>query len=251
LAHTDLSLAFAKSVTKIGEISTAPFIADRPPLCECRLMKKLGLLIVAGFVGLILIVVLWVMGGYNGFVRSSQEVDKQWAQVETVYQRRADLIPNLVKTVEGAANFEKSTLVEVTQARASVGQVNLGQAPKSSDQLQQFQSAQDKLSGALSRLLVVAERYPDLKSNSNFLQLQAQLEGTENRISVERNKFNEVVQRYNTKVQSMPGAILAGMFHFQPRPYFKATAGAETAPKVEFNFGNQKTATPPTPAPAR
>src|ERR1041385_5356519 len=109
-------------------------------------MKKLGLLIVAGFVGLILIVVLWVMGGYNGFVRSSQEVDKQWAQVETVYQRRADLIPNLVKTVEGAANFEKSTLVEVTQARASVGQVNLGQAPKSSDQLKQFQSAPDKLS---------------------------------------------------------------------------------------------------------
>jgi LemA protein len=201
-----------------------------------------GLLIVVGLVAVIVIVALSLVGSYNGFVSSSQEVDKQWAQVETVYQRRADLIPNLVKTVEGAANFEKSTLLEVTQARASVGQVNIGQAPTSPDQLEKFQQAQDKLSGALGRLLVVAERYPDLKSNSNFLQLQAQLEGTENRISVERNKFNEVVQRYNTRIQSFPGVLLAGLFHFQPRPYFKAVAGAETAPKVEFNFGNQKAA---------
>jgi LemA protein len=205
-------------------------------------MKKVGLLIVVGLVAVIVIVALSLVGSYNGFVSSSQEVDKQWAQVETVYQRRADLIPNLVKTVEGAANFEKSTLLEVTQARASVGQVNIGQAPTSPDQLEKFQQAQDKLSGALGRLLVVAERYPDLKSNSNFLQLQAQLEGTENRISVERNKFNEVVQRYNTRIQSFPGVLLAGLFHFQPRPYFKAVAGAETAPKVEFNFGNQKAA---------
>ena len=207
-------------------------------------MKKVGLLIVAGLIAVIVIVALSLVGSYNGFVSSSQEVDKQWAQVETVYQRRADLIPNLVKTVEGAANFEKSTLLEVTQARASVGQVNIGQAPTSPDQLEKFQQAQDKLSGALGRLLVVAERYPDLKSNSNFLQLQAQLEGTENRISVERNKFNEVVQRYNTRIQRFPGVLLAGLFHFQPRPYFKAAAGAETAPKVEFNFGNQK---PPAP----
>jgi LemA protein len=205
-------------------------------------MKKVALLIVVGLVAVIVIVALSLVGSYNGFVSSSQEVDKQWAQVETVYQRRADLIPNLVKTVEGAANFEKSTLLEVTQARASVGQVNIGQAPTSPDQLEKFQQAQDKLSGALGRLLVVAERYPDLKSNSNFLQLQAQLEGTENRISVERNKFNEVVQRYNTRIQSFPGVLLAGLFHFQPRPYFKAVAGAETAPKVEFNFGNQKAA---------
>jgi LemA protein len=205
-------------------------------------MKKVGLLIVVGLVAVIVIVALSLVGSYNGFVSSSQEVDKQWAQVETVYQRRADLIPNLVKTVEGAANFEKSTLLEVTQARASVGQVNIGQAPTSPDQLEKFQQAQDKLSGALGRLLVVAERYPDLKSNSNFLQLQAQLEGTENRISVERNKFNEVVQRYNTRIQRFPGVLLAGLFHFQPRPYFKAVAGAETAPKVEFNFGNQKAA---------
>ncbi|HEY6228622.1 MAG TPA: LemA family protein [Verrucomicrobiae bacterium] len=209
-------------------------------------MKKVGLIVLAGLIAVVLLVALSVRGYYNGFVAASQEVDKQWAQVETVYQRRADLIPNLVKTVEGAANFEKSTLTEVTQARASVGQVNLGQAPTSPEQLEKFQKAQDSLSGALSRLLVVAERYPDLKSNSNFLQLQAQLEGTENRISVERNKFNDVVQRYNTRVQQFPGVIFAGMFHFQPRPYFKATAGSETAPKVEFNFGNQKAA----PAPA-
>src|SRR5215217_462740 len=124
-------------------------------------MKKMGLLIVAGLVGFIVVVALMAMGSYNGFVGASQEVDKQWAQVETVYQRRADLIPNLVKTVEGAANFEKSTLTEVTQARASVGQVNVGQAPKSPEELEKFQRAQDSLGGALSRLLVVAERYPD------------------------------------------------------------------------------------------
>jgi LemA protein len=134
--------------------------------------------------------------------------------------------------------------MEVTQARAAVSQtqVNTGQAPTQPEQLEKFQKAQDNLSSALSRLLVVVERYPDLKSNSNFLQLQAQLEGTENRISVERNRFNEVVQKYNTRVQSFPGVLLAGLFHFQPRPYFKAAAGSETAPKVEFNFGNQKAA---------
>src|SRR5881394_3110865 len=205
-------------------------------------MKKAALVIIVGLVLVVGVLALTVVSSYNGFVGSSQEVDKQWAQVETVYQRRADLIPNLVKTVEGAANFEKSTLTEVTQARASVGQVNLGQAPSSPEQLEKFQRAQDGLSGALSRLLVVAERYPDLKSNSNFLQLQAQLEGTENRISVERNKFNEVVGKYNTRIQRFPGVLLAGLFHFQPRPYFKATAGSEVAPKVEFNFGSQKAA---------
>jgi LemA protein len=207
-------------------------------------MKKMVFVILAAVLAMVVVVALALVGSYNGFVSSSQEVDKQWAQVETVYQRRADLIPNLVKTVEGAANFEKSTLTEVTQARASVGQtqINTGQAPTSPEQLEKFQRAQDSLSGALSRLLVVAERYPDLKSNRNFLELQAQLEGTENRISVERNKFNEVVQKYNTRVQRFPGALIAGMFHFQPRPYFKATAGAETAPKVEFNFGNSKAA---------
>jgi LemA protein len=207
-------------------------------------MKKVVLLVLAGLVGMVVVLGSMLVSSYNGFVSSSQEVDKQWAQVETVYQRRADLIPNLVKTVEGAANFEKSTLMEVTQARAAVGQtqINSGQAPTAPDQLEKFQRAQDNLSSALSRLLVVVERYPDLKANSNFLQLQAQLEGTENRISVERNRFNEVVQKYNTRIERFPGVLLAGLFHFQPRPYFKAVAGSETAPKVEFNFGNQKAA---------
>jgi LemA protein len=208
-------------------------------------MKKTVLIVLAGLVGIVLVFALSLVGSYNGFVGASQEVDKQWAQVETVYQRRADLIPNLVKTVEGAANFEKSTLTEITQARASVGQtqINTGQAPTDPAQLQKFQQAQDHLSGALSRLLVVAERYPDLKANRNFVELQAQLEGTENRISVERNRFNEVVQKYNTRIQRFPGVLLAGLFHFQPRPYFKATEGSDVAPKVDFNFGNQK-ATP-------
>jgi LemA protein len=176
-------------------------------------MKKALLVVAAGLVAIVLILGITLMSSYNGFVSSAQEVDKQWAQVETVYQRRADLIPNLVKTVEGAANFEKSTLMEVTQARAAVGQtqVNSGQAPTDPQQLEKFQKAQDHLSGALSRLLVVVERYPELKANSNFLQLQAQLEGTENRISVERNRFNEVVQKYNTRVQRFPGVLLAGL----------------------------------------
>jgi len=207
-------------------------------------MKKVVLVVLAGLVAAVVVLGLMLVSTYNGFVGSAQEVDKQWAQVETVYQRRADLIPNLVKTVEGAANFEKSALLEVTQARAAVGQtqINSGQAPTAPEQLEKFQKAQDNLSSALSRLLVVVERYPDLKANSGFLQLQAQLEGTENRISVERNRFNEVVQKYNTRVQRFPGVLLAGLFHFQPRPYFKAAAGSETAPKVEFNFGNQKAA---------
>lgn len=207
-------------------------------------MKKMVLIVGAGLIAIIAVLALTLIGSYNGFVGASQEVDKQWAQVETVYQRRADLIPNLVKTVEGAANFEKSTLTEITQARAAVGQtqINSGQAPTDAAQLQKFQQAQDHLSGALSRLLVVVERYPELKANSNFLQLQAQLEGSENRISVERNRFNEVVQKYNTRIQLFPGVLLAGIFNFHPRPYFKAAEGSDVAPKVDFNFGNQKTA---------
>ena len=205
-------------------------------------MKKVALIVGVGFIAIIAILALVLVYSYNGFVGSSQEVDKQWAQVETVYQRRADLIPNLVKTVEGAANFEKSTLTEITQARAAVGQTQINAAPTSQEQLEKFQRAQDQLSSALSRLLVVVERYPDLKSNSGFLQLQAQLEGTENRISVERNKFNEVVQGYNTRIQRFPGVLLAGIFNFHPRPYFKAAQGSDVAPKVEFNFGNQKAA---------
>jgi len=184
---------------------------------------------------------VWI---YNGLVARSQEVDKQWAQVQNVYQRRSDLIPNLVATVSGAANFEKSTLTEITEARASVGQVKLdpGKAPEEPSKLAEFQRAQDQLSSALSRLLVVVERYPDLKATSNFRDLQAQIEGTENRITVERQKFNEAVQRYNTTAKSFPTVFLAGMFGFQPKPYFAAKEGSDTPPKVEFNFGTQKTA---------
>src|SRR5437764_3700927 len=164
---------------------------------------------------------LALMGSYNGLVKSQQAVDSQWAQVQNVYQRRSDLIPNLVNTVQGAANFEKSTLTEITNARASVGRVQLdpNKAPTDAKQLEEFQAAQGQLSNALSRLLVVVERYPELKANQNFLTLQAQLEGTENRIAVERNKFNEVVQSYNTQVRSFPTNFIAGMFGLAPRPY--------------------------------
>src|SRR5216117_2742512 len=186
-------------------------------------------------------------GSYNRLVRLQQAVDQSWAQVQNVYQRRADLIPNLVNTVSGAANFEKSTLTEVTNARASVGRVQLdpNKAPTDAAQLEQFQAAQGQLSNALSRLLVVVERYPELKANQSFLSLQAQLEGTENRISVERGNFNTAVQSYNTTVRSFPTNLIAGMLGFPPRPFFTAQAGAERPPPVNFNFGP---ATAPSPA---
>src|ERR1700731_802407 len=163
-----------------------------------------GLLVILAFI--VVVFGLALMGTYNRLVKLQQGVDAQWAQVQNVYQRRADLIPNLVNTVQGAANFEKSTLVEVTNARASVGRVQLdpNKAPTDAKQLKEFQAAQGQLSNALSRLLVVSERYPELRANQNFLTLQAQLEGTENRISVERNKFNETVQSYNTAVMTFP-----------------------------------------------
>jgi LemA protein len=189
-----------------------------------------------------------IAGTYNRLVGMQQNVDAKWAQVQNVYQRRADLIPNLVNTVAGAANFEKSTLEAVTNARASVGRVQLdpSKAPTDAAQLQQFQEAQGQLSNALSRLLVVSERYPELRANQNFQQLQAQLEGTENRISVERGNFNEAVQTYNTAVRRFPTNIFAGMLGFQPRPFFNAQPGAERPPAVNFNFGNAT----PSPAPA-
>jgi LemA protein len=205
--------------------------------------------------GIVLIIVfilivgaIAIAGSYNRLVGLQQNVDAKWAQVQNVYQRRADLIPNLVNTVAGAANFEKSTLEAVTNARASVGRVQLdpNKAPTDAAQLEQFQAAQGQLSNALSRLLVVSERYPELKANQNFQQLQAQLEGTENRISVERGNFNEAVQAYNTTVRRFPTNLFAGMLGFQPRPFFNAQPGAEKAPTVNFNFGN----TTATPAPA-
>lgn len=196
----------------------------------------------------LVVVGLAVAGSYNRLVKLQQSVDQSWAQVQNVYQRRADLIPNLVNTVTAAANFEKSTLVEVTQARASVGRVQLdpNKAPTDAAKLQEFQAAQGQLSNALSRLLVVSERYPELKANQNFLTLQAQLEGTENRISVERGNFNTAVQSYNTAVRSFPAVFYAGMFGFTPRPFFNAQPGADKAPTVNFpSFGGS-----PAPVPA-
>jgi len=202
------------------------------------------LLVVLLFV--VVIAALAVGGSYNRLVRLQQAVDQSWAQVQNVYQRRADLIPNLVNTVSGAANFEKSTLTEVTNARASVGRVQLdpNKAPTDAAQLQEFQAAQGQLSNALSRLLVVVERYPELKANQSFLSLQAQLEGTENRISVERGNFNSTVQNYNVAVRSFPTNLIAGMLGFPPKPFFTAQSGAERPPPVQFNFGT------PAPAPA-
>ncbi|PYK11020.1 MAG: LemA family protein [Verrucomicrobia bacterium] len=217
-------------------------------------MNKFALGCVVVLVVLLFVAVfaaLAVGGSYNRLVRLQQAVDQSWAQVQNVYQRRADLIPNLVNTVSGAANFEKSTLVEVTNARASVGRVRLdpNKAPTDAAQLQEFQAAQGQLSNALSRLLVVVERYPELKANQNFLSLQAQLEGTENRISVERGNFNSAVQNYNVAVRSFPTNLVAGMLGFAPRPFFTAQTGAERPPPVQFNFGTPATSPAPAASP--
>lgn len=199
----------------------------------------LGIAVLA-IIGIIIVAALGGVGSYNHLVNLKQAVDSQWAEVENQYQRRSDLVPNLVATVSGAANFEKSTLTAVTQARASVGQIKLdpSQAPTSQAQLQQFEAAQGQLGNALSRLLVVSEKYPDLKSNQNFLGLQAQLEGTENRITTARSGFNQAAQTYNTARQTFPTVLYAGMLGFTERPYFQAKAGAENAPAVKFDFNN-------------
>src|SRR5213079_499062 len=177
-------------------------------------------------------------GTYNRLVTLEQEVNKRWADVQSVYQRRADLIPNLVSTVAGAANFEKSTLTEVTNARASVGQVKLdpSKAPTDAAELEKFQQAQGQLSTALSRLLVVTENYPQLRATEAFQNLQAQLEGTENRISVERNNYNTAVQELNTALETFPTNMLNKMFGFKPKAFFQAQPGTERAPAVNFNF---------------
>lgn len=203
---------------------------------------RLVLLVIAILLFIGIASVSLLVGMYNGLVSSSQSVDSSWAQVQNVYQRRADLVPNLVQTVAGSAHFEKSTMIEVTQARASVGrvQINSNQAPNDAAQFASFQQAQGQLGSALSRLLVVSEKYPDLKSNENFRDLQAQLEGTENRIAVERQRFNTAVQIYNIKVRSFPTLLLAGVMGYAPKPYFTATPAAETAPAVQFDFGNHE-----------
>lgn len=204
-------------------------------------------LIVLGVLAAIAVaLVLFVSGQYNGLVNRSQAVDAQWAQVQNVYQRRADLVPNLVATVSGAANFEKSTLTEITEARASVGkvQINSGTAPTDPAQLAAFDRAQGQLTSALSRLLVVAENYPSLKATANFQELQAQLEGTENRISVERGRFNDLARDYNAAIKRVPAVFFAGIMGFKEKAYFAAVAGAENAPQVKFDFGKPAPAKP-------
>jgi LemA protein len=183
---------------------------------------------------IVLIGILTGVSKYNTLVSKEETVNQQWANVQNVYQRRADLVPNLVATVKGAANFETSTLTAVIEARAKATSVNIN--PKNLDDasLQKFQAAQDGLSSALSRLMVVVERYPELKATQNFSDLQAQLEGTENRITVERRTFNETAQAYNTYLRKFPNNIFAGMFGFSKKAYFEAQKGSETAPKVQF-----------------
>jgi LemA protein len=171
---------------------------------------------------------------FNTMVESEEAVTAQWAQVENVYQRRADLIPNLVNTVKGFAAQEQEVLTGVVEARAKASSININADNMTEANMQAFQQAQEGLSGALSRLMVVVERYPDLKSNQNFLELQAQLEGTENRIAVERMKFNETTRTYNTFIRKFPQTLIARMMGFEGKPYFEATAGASTAPVVEF-----------------
>ena len=203
----------------------------------------LGLLVVAVIIFVIIALVSGT-GIYNGLVSQKQAVDAQWAEVQNQYQRRADLIPNLVQTVAGAANFEKSTLVEVTQARASVGQVKIdpSHAPSDPATLQQYQQAQNSLGNALSRLLVVSENYPDLKANQNFQDLQAQLEGTENRITTAREHFNTAAQSYNTAIKTFPTVMFAGMLGFTERPYFDAKPGSDVPPAVHFDFNSTNAA---------
>ncbi len=191
--------------------------------------------IITGVIILAVLVLFFsIKGTYNGLVTKDEAVVAQWSQVENVYQRRADLIPNLVKTVKGYADFEKETLTQVIEARAKATSVNVDPTNMTPAQLNAFQSAQDGLGSALSRLMVVVERYPELKANQNFLELQAQLEGTENRIAVERNKFIEKTRDYNTSIRKFPANIYAGIFGFERKPEFKAKEGAEEVPDVQF-----------------
>lgn len=194
-------------------------------------MKNKTLWIVLGVVA---VVVVWAVSSYNGLVTKQEKVSEAWANVETVYQRRADLIPNLVATVKGYAEHEESTLQAVTDARTRATSMTIDPATATPEQMQQWMAAQDELSSALGRLIAVAESYPDLKANQNFLQLQAQLEGTENRISVERQNYNEAVKEYNVNVRKFPNNIIASMFGFETKSMFEANAGAEVAPVVVF-----------------
>ena len=200
-------------------------------------MKK-GCLITIIIVGIIAVVVLgivmWGTKIYNGMVTMNEGVTSQWGNVETQYQRRSDLIPNFVNTVKGAANFEQTTLTQVIEARAKATAVTIDPTKMTEANMQQFQEAQGQVSSALSRLMVVVERYPELKATQNFRDLQVELEGTENRISVERRRFNDVAREYNTYIKTFPQNTLAGMFGFLPKPYFESVEGTERAPEVKF-----------------
>lgn len=195
----------------------------------------------AGWIALVIAAIILIFIGttYNSLVRLDQSVDAQWGQVQNVYQRRADLIPNLVATVKGVANFEKSTYIAVAQARASVGSISpeaVANATHNPSAFAQYSKAQDALSSALSRLLAVVENYPDLKASQNFLTLQSQLEGTENRIAVERKRYNDEARAFNTQRDTIPTVLIVGLFgsRFNEKPYFSATPGAQNAPKVNF-----------------
>lgn len=179
-------------------------------------------------------VVLWLVGAYNGMVTAEEGVESAWSQVENVYQRRMDLIPNLVNTVKGYASHEAETLEGIVNARSKATQVTVDPENLTPEELQKFNEAQGELSGALGKLLAITEAYPDLKANQNFLELQAQLEGTENRIATERKKFNEVAMGYNTLIRRFPKSIIASIFGFERKGYFEAQEGADNAPKVEF-----------------
>ena len=193
-------------------------------------MKKwIILIIIAVAVG------LGLMSSYNGLVKAETEIDSVWANVESSYQRRADLIPNLVNTVKGQANFEQQTLTNVIEARAKATQTKIDPSNLTEEQLNEFQQNQNQVGSALSRLLVTVEQYPQLKANEGFMNLQAQLEGTENRINVARNKFNEAARIYNEKVRQFPTKLAAMIFGFKAKPYFKSAAGAENSPTVNFN----------------
>ena len=196
-------------------------------------MKK-GTITLLIVVGIVLIFILWGVSIYNGLVSKEEAVAAQWANVENTYQRRADLIPNLVATVKGYAEHEQSTLTAVIEARAKATSVTLQANELTEANIAAFQQAQDGLSGALSRLLVSVERYPDLKANQNFLELQSQLEGTENRIAVERRKYNETAQKFNTAIRRFPANIIASMSGFEKKGYFTAAEGSEKAPEVKF-----------------
>jgi LemA protein len=196
-------------------------------------MKKSNIILIS-VVAVLVLAFFWGISAYNGLVSKQEEVNSQWGFVQSQYQRRSDLIPNLVATVKGYATHESSTLEGVVAARAKATQVTIDPANLTPEKLQEYQAAQGQVSSALGKLLMITENYPDLKANQNFLELQAQLEGTENRISVERNRFNEIAKAYNTSIRRFPTNVLAGMFGFDKKPYFEAEKGSEKAPEVKF-----------------